>query len=133
MFPDPSDWHRRNSFPNITLRFPIPRKPHRLTVTLNHIETTLRNGYTQNIPLRWIRTGFGRPRPVFVCPRCSRPVVKVYDHTGGLACKWCHNAIQLSQKLDKRTRPILKAHRLERFLALKSNINQRTTSDKTLR
>jgi DNA-directed RNA polymerase subunit RPC12/RpoP len=63
---------------------------------------------------------------VFVCPRCGRRVVKVYDHTGGLACKKCHNAIQLSQKLDKRTRPVLKAHRLEQFLALKTNINQRT-------
>jgi len=65
------------------------------------------------------------PRPVGESVDLLRSV-NVYFRHGNLACKRCHKAIPLSQKLGKRTRPILKAHRLERFILLKTNSQQRT-------
>jgi hypothetical protein len=76
-----------------------------------------------------VRTGFGghvRPRPTFVCDKCQRPATKLRNRHNSLACRHCHHAIPLSQKLDKVRRPILKAHRLEQFLALKTNAQKHT-------
>src|SRR5215471_14879645 len=84
------------------------------------------NGNVQTLRLKWIRTGFGRPRPAIHCDKCNRPFIKLYNRNNDLSCRHCHGAIYLSQSLNQDGRPILKAHRLERFLLLKTNAQQRT-------
>jgi hypothetical protein len=98
-----------------------------LVISLQSIEANHLSGYTQLIPLRWIRTGFGgnsRPRPLFTC-QCGRRLTKLYLYGGHLACKQCHGAIHASQACSKRLRPILQAQRLKTFLELKSGMSQR--------
>jgi hypothetical protein len=84
------------------------------------------NGNVQTLRLKWIRTGFGRPRPAIYCDKCGRPFIKLYNKHNDLSCRHCHGAIYLSQSINQHQRPILKAHRLERFLLLKTNAQQRT-------
>src|SRR5262249_40670191 len=84
------------------------------------------NGNVQTLRLKWIRTGFGRPRPAIHCDKCNRPFIKLYNRNNDLSCRHCHGAIYLSQSLNQHQRPILKAHRLEQFLLLKTNAQQRT-------
>ena len=84
------------------------------------------NGNVQTLRLKWIRTGFGRPRPAVHCDKCQRPFIKLYNKHNDLSCRHCHGAIYLSQSLNQHQRPILKAHRLEQFLLLKTNAQQST-------
>jgi hypothetical protein len=65
-------------------------------------------------PLKHIRTGFGI-RHAFVCG-CGRAVFKVYLLNRRLACRRCHGAVNASQTLDKRSRPVLQAARIESLL-----------------
>ena len=98
------------SLPNIGVRYPQLAN---MRLTYHSVEVTHGTGRTQHFNLKPIKTGFGgtkRPRYAFICS-CGRPTIKVYFRHGNLACKRCHNAVPLSQKLGKRTRPILKAHR----------------------
>jgi hypothetical protein len=64
--------------------------------------------------LKHIRTGFGI-RHAFICG-CGRAVIKVYYLNRRLACRRCQGAINASQTLDKRSRPVLQASRIESFL-----------------
>jgi hypothetical protein len=91
--------------------------PGKLVISLENIEANQHSGYTQIIPLRWIRTGFGgngRPRPLMFC-NCGRSVTKLYFIFGFLACRRCHGAIHASQVCDKY-RLALKAQRINTFL-----------------
>jgi hypothetical protein len=110
------------TLPNIGLRYPQLAS---MRLTYHSVEVTHGTGRIQHFKLKPIKTGFGRPRYAFVC-NCGRPIIKLYFRYGNLACKHCHDAVNLSQKLDKHRRPILKAHRLETFIALKTNMQQRT-------
>jgi hypothetical protein len=110
------------TLPNAGLKYPQLAS---MKLTYHSVEVTHTTGRKQHFKLKPIKTHFGRPRYAFIC-NCGRPVIKMYFRYGNLACKRCHNAVMLSQKLDKHRRPILKAHRLETFLALKTNIQQRT-------
>jgi hypothetical protein len=73
-------------------------------------------GPIQTFGIKRIKTGFGsHGRCAFICD-CGRPVIKLYYRGRQLACKRCCNAIHASQALDKRTRPVLQASRIESFL-----------------
>jgi hypothetical protein len=125
---DIGDLCRLNVFPNnwqdehyLELPFKYPFVKH-LIISFENIEATHHSGYTQVIPLRWCRTGFGgnyRPRPLFIC-NCGRSVTKLYFKGEHLTCRRCCNAIHASQACSKRLRPILQAHRMHTFLKLKS-------------
>jgi len=103
-----------------------------LRLTYKTIEVTHRSlhrgqqGNSQTLRLKWIRTGFGRPRPAIHCDKCGRPFIKLYNRNNDLSCRHCHGSIYLSQSLNQHQRPILRAHRLEQFLLLKTNAQQRT-------
>ena len=93
-----------------------------LVISLQTIEANHLSGYTQSIPLRWCRTGFGgnyRPRPLSIC-NCGRSITKLYFNYGSLRCRRCANAVYASQARSKRLRPILQAQRIRTFLELKS-------------
>ena len=84
-------------------------------------EFTLYSQRTLTFPIKWIRTGLGKPRPAFIC-KCNRPVIILYFNCGNLACRRCCGAIYASQVCDKRTRPILQAKRIRTFINPLSNI-----------
>jgi hypothetical protein len=113
--------HKTYSAPNISLRYP---QLSGLRLTCNAVEFT-HAGRTQTFQLKPIKTGFGYPRFAFVCD-CGRAVIKLYWRHANLACQHCQNAIRASQALGKRTRPLLKAVRLQTFLDHKTHLHKRT-------
>jgi hypothetical protein len=124
VFPNQCDWHKAHLL-ELPFRYPFAKN---LVISLQTIEINHLSGYTQIIPLRWIRTGFGgnsRPRPLFICSKCGRSITKLYYQVGSLKCRRCADATYASRTLDKRTRPILQAQRLQAFLKLKSYMSQR--------
>src|SRR5262249_6676830 len=88
----------------------------RQTIEFNHI---LR--YTQRVGLHWIRTHFGRSRPIFIC-ECGYGVRRLYFRHGHLACKHCHRLIHASQACSREKRPCLQAQRMHMFLKLKTGM-----------
>jgi hypothetical protein len=119
VFPNQCDWNKAHLL-ELPFRYPFIQS---LVISLQSIEANHLSGYTQVIPLRWIRTGYGghhRPRPLFVC-QCGRSVRRVYFKGGHLACRRCHSAVYASQLCSGRTtRSALQALRLQTFLGLKS-------------
>lgn len=123
VFPNQCDWHKAHLL-ELPFRYPFVKT---LVISLQTIEANHRSGYTQHIPLRWIRTGYGgrhRPRPLFICS-CGRSVTRVYFKGGHLGCRRCCDATYASRVLGKRTRRILQAKRLQNFLQLKSYMSKR--------
>ena len=110
------------TLPNVGFRYPQLAS---MRLTYHSVEVTHSTGRTQHFKLKPIKTGFGRPCYAFVCS-CGRPVIQLYFRYASLACRRRSNAVHASQTLNKQTRPILKAHRLEAFLALKTNMLSRT-------
>lgn|SRR5262249_54872752 len=96
-----------------------------LRLTCEAIEVTHCTGHVQSFRLKWIRTHFGHPRPAIHCDKCQRPVIKLYNRADDLACRHCKGVTYISRKLDKRTRPALRAHRIETFLALKRPMSKK--------
>src|SRR5262245_20550701 len=96
--------HKTYTLPNISLRYP-QISGIRLSAYFVEFHHSSR---IQSFRLKWIRTGFGYPRPAFVC-ECRRPVIKLYFRHTNLACRRCSNAIYASQACDTDSRPILQA------------------------
>jgi hypothetical protein len=107
--------------PNISLRYPHIL---RMRIAYDGVEFT-HSGREQVFDFKWIKTGFGYPRPAFRCD-CGRPVITLYFRHANLACRRCSNATYASRTLDKRTRPILQAQRLNMFLKLKTGMRKTT-------
>jgi hypothetical protein len=116
----PKDLYAVVTCPWISLRYPHISNA-RLSV--NMVEFA-HSGRIQSFRLKWIRTGFGLPRFAFIC-QCGRPVISIYFRSGNLACRRCCNAIHACQVLGKRTRPILQAKRLQKFLEFKRYMSKR--------
>jgi hypothetical protein len=82
-----------------------------LVISLQNIEFNHYSGYNQRIALHWVRTGFGLPRPLFVC-QCGYSVRRLFFRYGHLACRQCHKAIYASQQRDSNGRKRLAASKL---------------------
>jgi hypothetical protein len=106
--------------PNISFRYPQILN---MRIAYHMVEFS-HSRRIQTFRFKWIKTGFGYPRPAFIC-ECGRPVIKIYFKHQNLACRRCCNATYASRTLGKRTRPILQALRLETFLELKSYMSKR--------
>jgi hypothetical protein len=121
----PRDWHKAH-YLEAPFRFPFLKN---LVISLDAIEANHHSGYTQIIPVHWIRTGFGgtnRPRPMLSCTNCGRAVRRLYFKHGSLSCRRCCNATYASRTCDKYTRPVLQAQRLQAFLKLKTGMWKNT-------
>ena len=75
----------------------------------------------QSFRFKWIKTGLGSPRAVFIC-ECGRPVISLYFRCTNLACRRCTNAIYASQVCPRDKRPCLQAQRMHMFLKLKTGM-----------
>jgi hypothetical protein len=123
VFPNQCDLHKAHLL-ELPFRYPFVKN---LVISLQDIEANHVLGYTQVIPLRWCRTGFGgnvRPRPLFVC-QCGRSARRLYFRHGNLSCRRCINATYASRTCSKRLRPILQAKRVQAFLEFKTYMSQR--------
>jgi hypothetical protein len=103
--------------PNISFRYP---QISNIRFAYHRIEFA-HSGRVQAFRLKWIKTGFGYPRPAFIC-NCGRPVIKLYFRHANLACRRCCDTTYASQACSKRLRPILQTQRLQTFLKLKSGM-----------
>jgi hypothetical protein len=83
------------------------------------------SGRVQTFRLKWIKTGFGYPRPAFIC-QCGRPVISLYYRHSNLACRRCTNAIYTSQVCGEHSRPALQSHRIKQFLKFKLGLTRKT-------
>jgi len=102
---------------NISFRYPhINRmKINRFVVSFFHSDRV------QIFRFKWIKTGLGSPRAVFIC-ECGRPVISLYFRCTNLACRRCTNAIYASQVCPRDKRPCLQAQRMHMFLKLKTGM-----------
>ena len=65
----------------------------------------------QAFRIEWIRTGFGAPRPIFVCS-CGYGAIRLFARYGTYACKACHGAVHMCQRQSSKGRKRLKACKL---------------------
>src|SRR5262245_43367127 len=124
-FPSQYEAHKSH-YLEVPFRYPFLKN---LIIALDAIEANHHNGYTQIIPLHWIKTGFGgnnRPRPMLSCTNCGRAVRRLYCKYASLKCRRCADATYASRACSKNQRPALQAQRLQAFLKLKPLLWHRT-------
>jgi hypothetical protein len=63
----PHDWDKSHLL-EAPFKYPFVKS---LLISRQFIEANHHSDYNQRIGLHWVRTGFGRPRPIFVCSQCS--------------------------------------------------------------
>ena len=73
------------------------RYPGKVMLSMHNIKITDAAIVPQCFPLKWVKTGFGRPRPLIVC-QCRRNTQVLYFCQGRYACRYCHNATYLSKR-----------------------------------
>src|SRR5262245_31054492 len=83
-----------------------------LRLSASCLEIMGRNGYVQRFRIVWIRTGFGKHRAILVCSSCGCGAIRLFDHYGNYACRFCHRAQYLSQKQKSASRKRLAAAKL---------------------
>jgi hypothetical protein len=83
-----------------------------LRLSTSCLEIMGRNGYVQRFRIVWIRTGFGKHRAILVCSSCGGGAIRLFNHYGNYACRYCHRAAYASQKYDQIGRKRLAAAEL---------------------
>jgi hypothetical protein len=117
VFPD--DWYKAHIL-EACFRYPFIKT---LVITRQNIEINHVLDYTQRIALHWIRTGFGKPRPIFVC-ECGYGARRLFLRHGHLACRHCHRLTYASRQCDSNTRKRLQASKLRLTLGGLPHINE---------
>jgi hypothetical protein len=119
--------HKTFTAPHISLRYPHIAGARLSSQAVEFILPSLHRGQTgpsQTFQLKHIKTGFGI-RHAFIC-NCQRPVIRLYCYHRNLACRHCTRVRYASQSLNKQTRPILQANRIQSFLDNKPRLLRRT-------
>src|SRR5262245_33742339 len=83
-----------------------------LRLSVSCLEIMGRNGHIQHFRIVWIRTGFGRHRPILICGSCDCGAIRLFRRYGTYACRHCHKALYASQKHDQNGRKRLAACKL---------------------
>jgi hypothetical protein len=102
-------YHGQVNEPNVDLKYPDIA---RLRLSTSCLEIMGRNGYVQRFRIVWIRTGFGKHRPILVCSSCAGGAIRLFGRYGNYACRFCHKAVYASQKYDQFGRKRLQASKL---------------------
>jgi hypothetical protein len=76
------------------------------------LEITNTTGYKQVFRIKWIKTYFGRHRPLLVCNDCKRNYQILYEYYGRWACRRCLKATYLSERVSHHQQRRWKAARL---------------------
>jgi hypothetical protein len=98
----------RISEPDVGLKYP---QIARLRLQCNKIEILDYYGRIQSFTIKWVRTYFGRHRPILIC-NCSRGAIRLFARYGTYACWRCHKAVYTSQRQDSKGRKRLAACKL---------------------
>jgi hypothetical protein len=94
--------------PDVSFKYPRIRQ---LRLTIDSIEILDHFGRKQVFRIRWVRTYFGRPRPIIECT-CTRRAIKLFSKFGTYACRKCHGAVYTSQRQDSKGRKRFQAAKL---------------------
>lgn len=120
--------------PNIAFRLPQIASA---KISFNRVEFQhpslhrRQEGPKQTFEIKHIRTGIGKHngtgiRHAFICSSCGEAVITLYYFHRKLACRYCFKARYASQTLNKSTRPVLEATRIQSFLDNKPRLFHRT-------
>jgi len=124
-----SDLIRQRVFPDnyydahtlrMTFKYPWAES---LVIRRQYIEFKHVCGYNQRVGIHWARTGFGKPRPLFIC-ECGYGARRLFFKYGSLACRECHKLSYASQQQDVITRKRLSAAKLRLQLGGLPDINE---------
>jgi len=102
-------YHGQINEPDVSLKYPDLAY---LRLSASCLEIMGRNGYVQRFRIVWIRTGFGKHRPILVCSSCGGGAIRLFGHYGNYACRYCHRAAYASQKYNQFGRKRLTAAKL---------------------
>src|SRR5262245_15760736 len=102
-------YHGQVNEPDVSLKYPNLAY---LRLSASCLEIMGRNDYVQRFRIVWIRTGFGRHRPILVCSSCGGGAIRLFGHYGNYACRFCQQAQYLSQKQKTASRKRLSAAKL---------------------
>ena len=112
-----------NTYFNL-LRYPQVRH---IRLSSRSIEIVDHGGRRQVFGIEWIRTGFGRHRPIFVCS-WGYGAIRLFARYGTYACKACHGAVHTCQRQSRRGRKRLRACKLRLELGGLPDINEAVAS-----
>jgi hypothetical protein len=115
----PRDWYKAHIL-EMRFRYPFVKN---LVITRQSIEINHVLDYTQRVALHWIRTGFGKPRPIFVC-ECGYGARRLFLRHGHLACQHCHRLSCASRQRDRNGRKRLAASKLRLQLGSLPDTNE---------
>jgi hypothetical protein len=87
------------------------RYPGKVSLTTHSIKITDAAIVPQCFRLAWFKTGGKRQQPVIVCS-CRRNTKILYYYQGRYACRRCHKADYLCQRISKSRRKLWQAARL---------------------
>jgi len=102
---DYAKWHVLE----MTFKYPLLK---RLLISRQTIEFSHVSGYNQCVGLHWVRTYFGKPRPIFVCSQCHCGARRLFLRYGSLKCCYCHGIQNASRQRDHNGRKRLQASKL---------------------
>jgi hypothetical protein len=102
--------------------FRYPRVRH-LRFSYHRVEIVDHFDRVQVFGIKWIRTGFGVPRRLFVCS-CGRSITRLFAIYGTYKCRHCHRASYVSRQRNSQGRKRLAAARLRLTLGGLPDINE---------
>src|SRR5262249_23689798 len=102
-------YHGQANEPDISFKYPDLAY---LRLSVSCLEIMGRNGHIQHFRIVWIRTGFGRHRPILICGSSACGAIRLFRRYGTYACRHCHKALYASQKHDQNGRKRLAACKL---------------------
>src|SRR5215510_15382741 len=70
-------YHGQVNEPDVSLKYPDLAY---LRLSASTLEIMGRNGYVQRFRIVWIRTGFGKHRPILVCSSCGGGAIRLFCH-----------------------------------------------------
>src|SRR5262249_748 len=95
-----------------------------LVISRRNIVFAHRIEYNQRVGIHWAKTGFGKPRPLFICSQCCRGAQRLFFKYGSLACQECHKLSYASRQRDYNGRKRLSAAKLRLQLGSLSDITE---------
>ena len=67
------------------------------------------------VTITWLDCHFGNARPMWLCPRCDRPIYIIYERHG-FACRRCHGLAYAVENMTEHARQLKLAFRIRERL-----------------
>jgi hypothetical protein len=119
----PLNWRIQIVAPDFRTTPTIYPQVRHMRLSYRSIEIIDHGDRRQVFGIQWIRTGFGRHRPIFVCS-CGYGAIRLFGRYGTYACKACHGAVHMCQRQSRRGRNRLRACKLRLELGGQPDVNE---------